>query len=125
MRRRLLWLLLLVAAALGLWRYRASKGPAREAPSEQPARESDPGPLQALPALGRLPRSQFYLEHDRFLPATDPRTVSAARAHWLRSEDEVFGVVVGGQARAYPIAMIAYHHVVNDVIRGIPIAVTY
>ena len=125
MKRTFLWLLLIVAAALGLSRYRAWKEPSRDAPSEQPARESDPGALEALPALGRLPRSQFYLEHDRFLPATDPRSVPAARAHWLQPEDEVFGVVVGGQARAYPIPMIAYHHVVNDVIRGIPIAVTY
>ena len=48
-----------------------------------------------------------------------------AQALWLRPDDEVFGVVVGDQARAYPITMIAYHHVVNDVIQGIPIAVTY
>ncbi len=77
------------------------------------------------PHLGRFPLSQFYLEHDRFLPATDPRTVPADEATWLRPDDEVFGVVLGGRARAYPVPMISYHHVVNDVIAGIPIAVTY
>jgi hypothetical protein len=77
------------------------------------------------PRLGRFPASQFFIEHDRFLPATDPGVLGASAAAFLRPTDEVFGVVVAGQARAYPITMIAYHHVVNDTIRGTPIAVTY
>ena len=77
------------------------------------------------PRIGRFPRSQFYLERDRFYPVNDPETVPAAEATYLRHDDEVFGVVVNGQARAYPVPMISYHHVVNDVIGGIPIAVTY
>jgi Protein of unknown function (DUF3179) len=28
-------------------------------------------------------------------------------------------------ARAYPIRTLAYHHIVNDVVGGVPIAVTY
>ena len=75
--------------------------------------------------IGHLPASQFFLEHDLFLPATDPLTVPAAKARHLQPDDEVFGVVIDGQARAYPITMISYHHVVNDVIRGIPVAITY
>jgi hypothetical protein len=77
------------------------------------------------PMLGRWPRSQFYMERDRFIAAIDPTTIPAARAVWLRDDDEVYGVVLGGKARAYPITMICYHHVVNDVIQGIPVAVTY
>lgn len=98
-----------------------------------------PGTLPAAPAgasgsgvpagsgemLGRFPRSRFYLERDRFLPATDPAVIPAERAGFLAAKDEVFGVEVGGHARAYPVPMIAYHHVVNDVIQGIPVAVTY
>lgn len=75
--------------------------------------------------IGHLPASQFFLEHDLFLPANDPLTVPAEKARHVQPDDEVFGVVVNGQARAYPITMIAYHHVVNDVIRGIPVAITY
>jgi hypothetical protein len=85
--------------------------------------EAPPG--ADIPRLGRFPASQFFLEHDLFLAATDPRTIPAREAVWLRPDDEVFGVVVDGAARAYPVFMIAYHHVVNDVIRGIPVAVTY
>ena len=75
--------------------------------------------------LGGRPRSEFLLQHDRFDSATDPATVPAAEAEFLEPDDEVFGVFEGGKARAYPLTMIAYHHVINDVVGGVPIAVTY
>ena len=31
----------------------------------------------------------------------------------------------GGEARAYPISQIEYHHIVNDTIAGEPYLVTY
>jgi len=37
----------------------------------------------------------------------------------------VMAVHVEGDARAYPIFEMAYHHVLNDVVGGVPIAVTY
>ncbi|MCP5111656.1 MAG: DUF3179 domain-containing protein [bacterium] len=37
----------------------------------------------------------------------------------------VLGVEVGGEARAYPLDLIAYHHIVNDEVNGQPLAVTY
>ena len=37
----------------------------------------------------------------------------------------VLAVRFGNDARAYPIRAMAYHHVVNDVVGGIPVAVTY
>ena len=86
---------------------------------------NEPVPLEEEAKLGRFPLSQFYLEHDRFIAATDPKTLPATDARWLRDDDEVFGVVLAGQARAYPVPMISYHHVVNDVIQGIPVAITY
>jgi hypothetical protein len=80
---------------------------------------------QPEPRFGRFAPDEFFIEHDRFLAATDPPTLPAAEAEFLLPGDEVFGVVVKRRARAYPVTMIAYHHVVNDVIAGIPIAVTY
>jgi len=83
------------------------------------------GEEDAEQKLGRFPRSQFVIEHDRFLAATDPKTVAAADAKHLWGQDEVFGVVLGERARAYPITMLSYHHVVNDRIGSQAIAVTY
>jgi hypothetical protein len=37
----------------------------------------------------------------------------------------VIAVRFGTDTRAYPIREMAYHHVVNDVVDGVPIAVTY
>ena len=35
------------------------------------------------------------------------------------------GIDVNGVALAYPIRQLAYHHVVNEVIGGTPLVVTY
>lgn len=75
--------------------------------------------------LGPYPLSQFVLAHDAFLPADDPKTVPAAEAGFLLDDEEVYGIVVAERARAYSIRMLAYHHVVNDVMAGTPVAVTY
>ena len=37
----------------------------------------------------------------------------------------ILAVNLGSDARAYPILQMAYHHVLNDVVNGVPIAVTY
>ncbi len=75
--------------------------------------------------IGPYPRSEFVIAHDGFLAADEPRCVPAVTARFLRDDDEVYGIVVAEKARAYAIAMLAYHHVVNDVMAGTPVAVTY
>jgi hypothetical protein len=37
----------------------------------------------------------------------------------------ILAVQYGTDARAYPIREMAYHHILNDVMQGVPIAVTY
>jgi hypothetical protein len=37
----------------------------------------------------------------------------------------VLGVVVNGDAAAWPVNQLAYHHVVNTEVGGVPIAATY
>jgi hypothetical protein len=54
----------------------------------------------------------------------DPRSVSAQEADW--GEDEiVVGVVRGEEARAYPVAILNWHELVNDTLGGEPILVSY
>jgi hypothetical protein len=38
---------------------------------------------------------------------------------------QIMAVRFGTDARAYPISQMAYHHVLNDVVGDVPIAVTY
>ncbi len=43
----------------------------------------------------------------------------------MRDDDLVWGVVVSGRARAYPWWILKNHHVVNDVIGDVPLAVAF
>ncbi|MFP9191769.1 DUF3179 domain-containing protein [Natronosalvus vescus] len=43
----------------------------------------------------------------------------------LDDGDPVFGVVIDGDARAYPQSILVYHEIVNDEVGGEPVAVTY
>ena len=43
----------------------------------------------------------------------------------LLAADRVVGLSIGGEARAYPLWILAWHEIVNDTLGGQPIAVTY
>jgi Protein of unknown function (DUF3179) len=55
---------------------------------------------------------------------TTPGFESAANSKVTPTE-MVMAVRFGDDARAYPIYEMAYHHIVNDVVGGVPITVTY
>jgi len=60
------------------------------------------------------------------IPAiTQPRLIAGSKARYLKKSDRVIGVVINGQARAYPLRILIYHEAVNDRIGQIPYAVTY
>jgi uncharacterized protein DUF3179 len=49
----------------------------------------------------------------------------AEAASKLDAGEMIMAVRLGSDARAYPISEMAYHHILNDVVNGVPIAVTY
>jgi hypothetical protein len=49
----------------------------------------------------------------------------AADTTALDADDMVLSVTLGGEAHAFPIRAIGYHHIVNDVVGGVPVAATY
>ena len=60
------------------------------------------------------------------IPALDrPRVIPARKARYLRNDDRVFGVVIRGEARAYPVRMLDWHEMVNDVVGGEPVTLAY
>ena len=54
-----------------------------------------------------------------------PEAVAAAEATWVKPGDRVLGVVMGKEARAYPLNILEVHEMVNDVLGGKPIAPNY
>lgn len=60
------------------------------------------------------------------IPAlTDAKTVGADEARFLGADEPVFGVFVGGEARAYPLRILDWHEMANDVVGGRAIALAY
>jgi hypothetical protein len=61
------------------------------------------------------------------IPAlTNPEVVSAEEGDgFMQAEDLVLGVVLNGEARAYPHAILWWHEIVNDVLGGKPITVSF
>jgi hypothetical protein len=60
------------------------------------------------------------------IPAlTNPDYVSAKKASFLKKDDQVIGLVVSGNARAYPLKIMSWHELVNDTIGGQPILVSW
>jgi len=55
-------------------------------------------------------------------PGYDP---AAAAASYVEPGDMVLAVEIRGEAAAYPVRQIAFHHVVEDVAGGTAVAVTY
>src|SRR3954454_16535031 len=61
----------------------------------------------------------------KFNPLANPRYVKASNAAFVEPQDVVMAVSRNGDAAAYPVRQLAYHHLVQDVVGGTPLVVTY
>lgn len=60
------------------------------------------------------------------IPSIDePRFISPEQVDYLKDDDIILGFSSGGISRAYPLRILVWHEIVNDVIGGKPVAVTY
>ncbi len=55
----------------------------------------------------------------------DPPRVPAAAAGFLTDRELVFGVSAGGAHHAYPLRYLSWHEMVNDVVGGEPVTLSY
>ena len=63
---------------------------------------------------------------DGIPPLEHPNQIWPAQAaEWILDSDIVVGVEINGDARAYPIRIIAWHEMVNDTIGGVPVSLAY
>ena len=66
------------------------------------------------------------LPRDAISAITDPSFVPAAEAiQWMHNSERVIGLEIGGEAKAYPINILSRHEIVNDVVGGKSVAVTW
>jgi Protein of unknown function (DUF3179) len=101
-----------VAALVGYWR-------------AQPVRWK-----RILPVLGAaltivlafLARVNVY---EMMFHPVDHASFTAARDVKLDGAEKVITVRIGGEARAYPIRVMSYHHLLNDMVGGLAIVATY
>lgn len=60
------------------------------------------------------------------IPSLDnPELIAAQDADYLLNDDLVFGVDINGDTRAYPLRVMGWHEMFNDVIGGVPVALAY
>ncbi len=60
------------------------------------------------------------------IPALDnPTLLSPAEATYLNPEDAVFGLSFNGDSRAYPLRILDWHEMANDVVGGVPVSLAY
>ncbi len=75
-----------------------------------------------------IPREQIISggpPPDGIPPIDDPRFFSVADTTFLCDEEPVVVLDTDGDARAYPIQIMTWHEIVNDVVGGEPVTVSY
>ena len=60
-----------------------------------------------------------------FNPLPAPAYVKATDVRFVNDDDRVLAVTIGGESVAYPVRLMAYHHLVQDTVDDTPIVATY
>jgi Protein of unknown function (DUF3179) len=95
----------------------------------------EPAPPQSITAGWKTDFSKHSVPLSEFhsggpgkdgIPAIDePKFVSVDAADFLEPQEPVIALELNGDARAYPIQILIWHEIVNDVVGGVPVAVTF
>ena len=55
----------------------------------------------------------------------NPRFIPASEASFMTPDEKVFGVAIQGDLRAYPLRILDWHEMVNDVVGGQAVSLAY
>ena len=75
-----------------------------------------------------IPSNRFFsggVDRDGIPALTNPEVASGAGTNFLADAERILGVVINGEARAYPFPVLWWHEMVNDTLGGANILVTY
>ncbi|HKD66890.1 MAG TPA: DUF3179 domain-containing (seleno)protein [Candidatus Binataceae bacterium] len=85
-----------------------------------------PSGARCAKAAGSAPKIvQAALIKEKIEGIEHPKFVAAKDAAFLQPRDRVIGVVIDNVPKAYPLRILRWHQVINDVTAGKPVAVTY
>ena len=59
------------------------------------------------------------------IPSIDTPEFDTAATTPFQGEDSVIGVVINGEAKAYPFNVMNWHEIVNDTVGGVNVTITY
>ncbi len=128
-RQAIIFFGLLLTGCTAVWPSGAAPVPAVP-PTPDPDRL--PAPPAPIPAAGtnrrtaveEAPIGGLSMGFDAIAPIYDPEFSSAAASR-LAGGELVIGAAWGGDAKAYPIAVLTRHEMVNDELAGVPILVSW
>ena len=75
--------------------------------------------------LDRAKEDRILALRDAIVPILHPEYGAAGTLSWMKDDSLVMGYVSGEDAYAYPINVLNMHEIVNDVINGVPVLITY
>ena len=78
-------------------------------------------PINGIPPLGYVDRPNGTIPST---PKVKFDSLEKAKT-WMKAKDPVILVTVNKESKIYPIHMFTYHEIANDIVGGVPIAVTY
>ena len=67
----------------------------------------------------------FRFEADKMFYQPSVKNMAPASENTVNASKLVIGVTINGEAKAYPVQLIGYHHQVRDTIGNTPVMVTY
>ena len=84
------------------------------------------GPTESISLECSIPTSEIFAAAARdAIPSLTNPELAGSTAVFMTDNDRVLGVVVNGEARAYPFGILWWHEIVNDTLGGANVLVTY